>query len=203
MYACASAARPEIAPANTRRSQIGSKAVVMAPVVSDSEFFSHPMTSTLSNMPEPTRWYPPIATVQPGGPARGQLDDRLHRPAGAVDAPAVDVVDALEMVHVADDDRVDVLHLQVGVLEGPLDGLVDQLLAVHVGAMAFMECLSCSYYCNSFGHGLSSYLSLPIIHTQCDWPPRPFTPWTRPVFAFFTWKPPASPRICRTTAAMP
>jgi len=44
---------------------MGSKAVVMAPVVSDSEFFSQPMIRTLSNIPEPTRWYPPIATVHP------------------------------------------------------------------------------------------------------------------------------------------
>ena len=107
-----------------------------------------------------------------------------------------------KVVHVADDDGVDVLHFQVGVVERPHDGLVDQLLSVHVGAVALMECLSRSYYCYSFSHGSSSYLSLSRIHTQCDWPPRPFTPWTRPVFAFFTWKPPASPRICFTTSAM-
>ena len=37
----------------------------MAPVVSDSEFFSHPMTSTRSKAPEATMWYPAIARVLP------------------------------------------------------------------------------------------------------------------------------------------
>ncbi len=35
-------ARPEMAPANTSLSQTASNAVVIAPVVSDSEFFSQP-----------------------------------------------------------------------------------------------------------------------------------------------------------------
>ena len=51
MYWVASSASPATAPPNVGRSQKGSNAVIMAPVVSDSEFFSQPMASTLSNMP--------------------------------------------------------------------------------------------------------------------------------------------------------
>ncbi len=64
--------------------------------------------------------------------SRAHLDDRLHHGAGSFHGPHVDVVDPLEVVHVADDNGVDIPNGQFRFRERGDDGLVDQFHAVDV-----------------------------------------------------------------------
>ena len=66
------------------------------------------------------------------GTARREFDDGLHRAAVARHRPRVDIVDAFEVVHVADHDAVNVVDRQISGFESTRDRFGDEFLAVDV-----------------------------------------------------------------------
>ena len=105
----------------------------------------------------------PHGNGRAGGPAGGHLHYRLAEGAAAVDRPGVHVVDALEVVHVADDYRVDVPAVNLRVVQRRAHRLVYELDAGDVAPGRALHCHADADY----PHSLACHqASPPRTHTH-------------------------------------
>src|SRR5512139_664035 len=85
-------------------------------------------------------------------PSGRQFDRGLHQTTRPIDTPHIHVIDSFEMVHVSNDDEVDVIPGQMSVLEGSAHRLMDQLYPIDVESLRFMMSLSRAYHRHSLRH---------------------------------------------------
>ncbi len=134
---------------------MGSPAVMIAPVVSDSEL--RPAGGPYpSDVPGGGGVIAGHGYRGPGGPPGGNFENGLHVGARTIHGPCIHVVDPLKMVHVSDNDRVNILQGELSFLQGSGDRLMDQFHAVHIQARALVKSLSGTDDSDSLAHKSSS-----------------------------------------------